>query len=167
MQGSCLRRHLSTERLLCRTQLLKRTLGHLSAVYCCLFDRSGFCVITGADDRLVKVWSALDGRLLATLRGAGAEITDLAVSGDNTLLAAGSCDKVIRVWDLQTTAPVRSETRLGPAEGRRWGWELQTTAPVRWETGLGPVDHRAGEIGDGAGNWRNCKAGLFSENSIG
>ncbi|XP_043242655.1 PH-interacting protein-like [Amphibalanus amphitrite] len=106
LQGSCLRRHLSTERLLSRTQLLKRTLGHLSAVYCVLFDRTGFCVITGADDRLVKVWSALDGRLLATLRGAAAEITDLAISGDNTLLAAGSCDKVIRVWDLQTTAPV-------------------------------------------------------------
>ena len=107
LQGTCLGRHLTSERLLCRTQLLKRTLGHLSAVYCCLFDRTGFCVITGADDRLVKMWSALDGRLLATLRGAAAEITDLAISGDNTLLAAGSCDRVIRVWDLQTTAPVR------------------------------------------------------------
>lgn len=60
----------------------------------------------GADDLLVKIWSALTGRLLATLRGASAEIADLAVSNDNTLLAAGSCDKIVRVWCLRTTAPV-------------------------------------------------------------
>jgi len=54
----------------------------------------------------VKIWSAIDGRLLATLRGASAEITDIAVNTENTLLAAGSIDKFLRVWCLQTTAPV-------------------------------------------------------------
>ena len=44
--------------------------------------------------------------MLATLRGASAEITDLAIDSENTLIAAGSCDKVIRVWSLQTLAPV-------------------------------------------------------------
>lgn len=57
----------------------------------------------------MKVWSAIDGRLLATLRGShadSAEITDLAVNFENTLLAASSCDKVIRVWCLRTGAPI-------------------------------------------------------------
>ncbi|CAN7989266.1 unnamed protein product [Ixodes hexagonus] len=89
-----------------KAQLFRRLLGHLSSVYCVLFDRSGHYIFTGADDLLVKIWSASDGRLLATLRGHSAEITDLAVSPDNGLLAAGSCDKVIRVWCLQTLAPV-------------------------------------------------------------
>ena len=44
-------------------------------------------------------------RLLATLRGHSAEITDMAVSFENTLLASGSCDKVVRVWCLKTRAP--------------------------------------------------------------
>lgn len=48
----------------------------------------------------------MDGRLLASLRGHSAEITDMAVNYENTLLAAGSCDKTIRVWCLHTTAPV-------------------------------------------------------------
>ena len=60
----------------------------------------------GADDHLVKIWSATTGRLLATLRGHAAEITDIAVNYENTLLAAGSCDKTVRVWCLKTTAPV-------------------------------------------------------------
>lgn len=89
-----------------KAQLFRRLLGHLSSVYCVLFDRSGHYIFTGADDLLVKIWSASDGRLLGTLRGHSAEITDLAVSPDNGLLAAGSCDKVIRVWCLQTLAPV-------------------------------------------------------------
>ena len=29
-----------------------------------------------------------------------------AVSHDNRLMAAGSCDKIIRVWNLHTAAPV-------------------------------------------------------------
>lgn len=87
-------------------QLYRHTLGHLSAVYCVLFDRTGKYIITGADDLLVKVWSSIDGRLLATFRGASAEIMDIAVNFDNTLLAAGSLDRILRVWCFQTMSPV-------------------------------------------------------------
>ncbi|KAJ8679018.1 hypothetical protein QAD02_014805 [Eretmocerus hayati] len=86
--------------------LHRHTLGHLSAVYCVLFDRTGKYIITGADDLLVKVWSSSDGRLLATFRGASAEIMDIAVNFDNTLLAAGSLDRILRVWCFQTMSPV-------------------------------------------------------------
>lgn len=89
-----------------KMNLYRRTLGHLSAVYCVLFDRTGKYIITGADDLLVKVWSSVDGRLLATFRGPSAEIMDIAVNFDNTLLAAGSLDRVLRVWCFQTMSPV-------------------------------------------------------------
>ncbi|XP_053730106.1 bromodomain and WD repeat-containing protein 3 isoform X1 [Synchiropus splendidus] len=89
-----------------RMRLHRRILGHLSAVYCIAFDRTGLRIFTGSDDCLVKIWSSFDGRLHSTLRGHSAEITDLAVSYENTLIAAGSCDKTIRVWCLRTCAPV-------------------------------------------------------------
>lgn len=54
----------------------------------------------------MKIWGTDDGRLLATLRGHAAEISDMAVSYENTMIAAGSCDKTIRVWCLQTCAPL-------------------------------------------------------------
>ncbi|XP_016397439.1 bromodomain and WD repeat-containing protein 3 isoform X2 [Sinocyclocheilus rhinocerous] len=84
----------------------RRILGHLSAVYCIAFDRTGSRIFTGSDDALVKIWSSFDGRLHSTLRGHYAEISDLAVNFENTLIAAGSCDKTIRVWCLRTCAPV-------------------------------------------------------------
>ncbi|XP_076001297.1 bromodomain and WD repeat-containing protein 3 [Genypterus blacodes] len=89
-----------------RMRLHRRILGHLSAVYCIAFDRTGLRIFTGSDDCLVKIWSSFDGRLHSTLRGHSAEITDLAVNYENTLIAAGSCDKTIRVWCLRTCAPV-------------------------------------------------------------
>lgn len=52
------------------------------------------------------MWSAINGRLIATFRGASAEITDIAINLENTLLAAGSIDRILRVWDLQNGAPV-------------------------------------------------------------
>ncbi|XP_015426214.1 PREDICTED: bromodomain and WD repeat-containing protein 1 isoform X3 [Myotis davidii] len=84
----------------------RRILGHLSAVYCVAFDRTGHRIFTGSDDCLVKIWSTHNGRLLSTLRGHSAEISDMAVNYENTMLAAGSCDKIIRVWCLRTCAPV-------------------------------------------------------------
>ena len=54
----------------------------------------------------MKIWSAIDGRLLSTLRGHIKEITDLTINFENTLIAAGSCDTMIRVWCLKTTAPI-------------------------------------------------------------
>nr|CAD7255825.1 unnamed protein product [Timema shepardi] len=104
--GPLQRRQVISPRLYSKQQLLCRTVGHLSAVYCLLFDCSGRYIITGADDLLVKIWSAIDGRLMASLRGASAEITDIAINDENTLLAAGSLDKLLRVWNLQTSAPV-------------------------------------------------------------
>ncbi|CAB3373121.1 Hypothetical predicted protein [Cloeon dipterum] len=89
-----------------RMQLNHRTLGHLSAVFCVLFDKSGRFIITGADDLLVKIWEVHSGRLMATLRGASQEITDIDINPENTMLAAGSVDRIVRVWCLQTTAPI-------------------------------------------------------------
>ena len=40
------------------------------------------------------------------MRGHSSEIVDMNVNYENTLLAAGSIDKVIRVWNIQTLAPV-------------------------------------------------------------
>ncbi|CAN2389514.1 regulation of cell shape, partial [Pristimantis euphronides] len=131
-------------------KMQKRILGHLSSVYCVAFDRTGQRIFTGSDDCLVKIWSAFDGRLLATLRGHSAEISELTVNYENTLIAAASCEKVIRVWSLRTCAPmavlqghsgavtsllfsslVRGSTRYlvstgGDATVCLWQWDVDT-----------------------------------------
>ncbi|XP_045505903.1 PH-interacting protein [Colias croceus] len=118
-------------RLLRGLQLQRRTLGHLSAVYCLVFDSTGKYVVTGADDLLVKVWSAIDGRLLATLRGAGAEITDVSISSDGALLACGSVERLVRVWCLVTGAP-RAVLHAHAGTITSVHWAPPAHSDVRW-----------------------------------
>ncbi|KAF1320464.1 Bromodomain and wd repeat-containing protein 1, partial [Globisporangium splendens] len=90
-----------------RWRRLKTLDGHLQIrAFCLTYDKTGKFVITGADDRLVKIWSLATGDLLFTLRGHVGNITDLAVNSSNTLLASSSDDKTVRVWELRTGAPV-------------------------------------------------------------
>ncbi|KAI3932190.1 hypothetical protein MKW92_034472 [Papaver armeniacum] len=63
-------------------------------------------VITGSDDRLVKIWSMETGFSLASCRGHEGDITDLAVSSNNAVVASASNDFVIRVWRLPDGLPI-------------------------------------------------------------
>ncbi|KAM6558873.1 hypothetical protein CsatA_028112 [Cannabis sativa] len=92
--------------MLQKMQNIKKLRGHRTAVYCAIFDRSGRYVITGSDDRLVKIWSMETALCLASCRGHEGDITDLAVSSNNVLVASGSNDFVIRVWRLPDGMPV-------------------------------------------------------------
>ncbi|KAL9168330.1 hypothetical protein ABFS82_04G008000 [Erythranthe guttata] len=80
--------------------------GHRNAVYCAIFDRSGRYVITGSDDRLVKIWSMETALCLASCRGHEGDITDLSVSSNNALVASASNDFTIRVWRLPDGYPI-------------------------------------------------------------
>ncbi|PIN12866.1 Angio-associated migratory cell protein (contains WD40 repeats) [Handroanthus impetiginosus] len=89
-----------------KMQNIKRVRGHRNAVYCAIFDRSGRYVITGSDDRLVKIWSMETAYCLASCRGHEGDITDLAVNFNNTLVASASNDCIIRVWRLPDGLPI-------------------------------------------------------------
>ncbi|XP_054786202.1 uncharacterized protein LOC129292639 [Prosopis cineraria] len=89
-----------------KMQNIKRIRGHRNAVYCATFDRSGRHVITGSDDRLVKIWSMETAYCLASCRGHDGDITDLAVSSNNALVASSSNDCIIRVWRLPDGLPI-------------------------------------------------------------
>ncbi|MEQ2217639.1 hypothetical protein XENOCAPTIV_017479, partial [Xenoophorus captivus] len=79
----------------------------------------------GSDDCLVKIWATDDGRLLSTLRGHSAEICDMAVNYENSLIASASCDKIIRVWCLRTCAPIAilqaHAASITSIQAPRWG----------------------------------------------
>ncbi|KAI3819205.1 hypothetical protein L1987_13030 [Smallanthus sonchifolius] len=89
-----------------KMQNIKKLRGHRDAVYCAIFDRSGRYVITGSDDRLVKIWSMETAFCLASCRGHEGDITDLAVNLSNTLVASASNDYNIRVWRLPDGMPI-------------------------------------------------------------
>jgi len=60
-------------------QIQAHTLGHLDQVNIITYDQTGKRIITGSDESLIKIWSAVTGMLLMTLRGHEGEINDLQV----------------------------------------------------------------------------------------
>lgn len=90
----------SCVRLLCYVRSYWRIHLHRKLSRLC----SHLSLIQGADDNLVKVWSSFAGTLRFTFRGHHAEITDLTISFENTVLASASIDKTVRVWCLTTGA---------------------------------------------------------------
>ncbi|KAK9831147.1 hypothetical protein WJX74_004971 [Apatococcus lobatus] len=80
---------------------VKTSRGHRAAVYCIAFARGGSLVVTGSDDRLVKLWSTETGLLRQTCRGHDGEVTDLAVSLDDSTVASSCTDWTIRCWSLK------------------------------------------------------------------
>lgn len=59
-------------------------------------------IITGSDDKLVKVWEAQTGRLLLTLRGHEAGVQGASFLPSGTRILTCSLDHSIRLWDSES-----------------------------------------------------------------
>jgi WD40 repeat protein len=64
------------------------------------FSADGTQVVTGSDDRGVRVWDAATGALLQTFKEHTGEVTSVAFAPNGKMLASGAKDSTIRVWDL-------------------------------------------------------------------
>ncbi len=96
--------------------------GHTAAVRRIDIDAKERYLVTGSDDKLVRVWSLADGTLLHTLRipidqGNGGKVFAVAISPGGQIVAAGGWTK----WDWDVTHSIylfervsgRMMTRLG------------------------------------------------------
>jgi U3 small nucleolar RNA-associated protein 13 len=75
-------------------------LAHSKDVNCVAVAPNNSLVATGSLDRLVKVWSATDLSLVATLRGHRRGVWSVQFSPLDRVLASASGDKTIKLWSL-------------------------------------------------------------------
>ncbi len=71
------------------------------------FSADGALVVTGSDDRGVRVWDAATGALLQTFKEHTGEVTSVAFSPNGKMLASGAKDSTVRVWDLTKNVILR------------------------------------------------------------
>ena len=81
---------------------LKTLRGHTGVIWSVAFSPDGRRIVTGADDRMVKVWNAVTGKELLTLRGRGGAFAPVAFSPDGRRLATGGGNNTLKVWEADT-----------------------------------------------------------------
>ncbi|EKM52768.1 uncharacterized protein PHACADRAFT_101230, partial [Phanerochaete carnosa HHB-10118-sp] len=89
--------------------------GHEDTVQCVAFSSDSKYIASGSRDKTIIIWDATIGQHLHTLTGRTDWVTavNFSLDGDVTVLASGSEDHSIRIWDLNND--IGSSRTLSPA----------------------------------------------------
>eukprot|EP01121_Diplochlamys_sp_Union-15-3_P022379 TRINITY_DN949_c0_g1_i3.p1 TRINITY_DN949_c0_g1~~TRINITY_DN949_c0_g1_i3.p1 ORF type:complete len:333 (+),score=40.66 TRINITY_DN949_c0_g1_i3:721-1719(+) len=98
-----------------------------SDVNCVEFHPNCNYLVTGSNDRTVKIYDLLQGLLLRTFYGHTGPIFALAVSPDGRYLASAGEDKTIIMWDLSTYERVAT---LKGHKGTIWSLDFSQEATI-------------------------------------
>ncbi|KIK66265.1 hypothetical protein GYMLUDRAFT_929463 [Collybiopsis luxurians FD-317 M1] len=83
----------------------KNVISPKSNINSVAFSPSGTKIVTGCDDRMVRIWDATTGAQLGhSLQGHEDWVTSVAFSPDGTRIVSGSGDQTVRIWDANTGA---------------------------------------------------------------
>jgi WD40 repeat protein len=91
---------------------------HSDTVFGAAFSPDSTRLATCAADKMVKVFSMPDGRLLKTFEGHTHHVLDVAWKGDGKILASAGADQALKIWDYDRGEPVRTITGHGKAVTR-------------------------------------------------
>lgn len=74
--------------------------AHIGTVRSIDLTADGKFIATGGDDKLIKIWSMPDGKLVHTLKGHGQRVTHVAVSASGTFAVSAANERVTRIWKI-------------------------------------------------------------------
>jgi len=75
--------------------------GHTDSVYSLSFSTDGTSLVSGSNDRTVRLWDLQTGGVVKTFYGHTRSVSTVSISPDCTMIASGSADKTIRLWDTR------------------------------------------------------------------
>lgn len=86
--------------------------GHTHTIAVAAFSQDGQKIVTGSEDKTIKIWDTQTGKLLANLKGHTGDIKSVIFNsrGDRILSVAG-LDKIARLWDAHTGQLVKEISR--------------------------------------------------------
>ena len=76
--------------------------GHTAPITCLEISRNGKYLVTGSEDKTVKLWNLESFSLMNTFRGHEARVSSVSFSPNNEFIASGSFDMTAKIWRLNS-----------------------------------------------------------------
>ena len=87
------------------SQILK---GHDDDVRAVAFSPDSTLVVSGSNDKTVRLWNTGTGELIRTFNGVRSAITSIDISPDGMYIVSGSGKDIARLWNVETGDHIRS-----------------------------------------------------------
>ena len=84
------------------TKQVQTLKGHTDWINDVSFSESGKELVSGSDDKTVKVWDVASGELKTTITGHSKKVSRVFFTVDARHVVSGSGDQHMRVWDVAT-----------------------------------------------------------------
>eukprot|EP01080_Neovahlkampfia_damariscottae_P000036 gene36-4287_t len=75
---------------------------HKAAVWCVAFSNVEKCIATGANDRLIRIWSLTSGTCIKVLEGHTKSVMKVKYINNGTQLLSVGSDGLTKIWNLKT-----------------------------------------------------------------
>ena len=81
-------------------RLLKTLKGHKGSVNSVAISSDSRYIVSGGQDKIVRIWNTNSGKLLKILRGHKGEVKSIAISSDDRYIITGGDDETVRIWGM-------------------------------------------------------------------
>ncbi|MDX4026066.1 caspase family protein [Aliarcobacter skirrowii] len=82
--------------------LYKTLNGHSNGINSVAISSDNRYIVSGSDDKTVRLWDFKSGKLLKTLNGHSNSVNSVTISSDNRYIVSGSSDKTVKLWDISS-----------------------------------------------------------------
>ena len=76
--------------------------GHTAHVRSVAFSQDSSRVVSGSDDKTVRIWNTMTGEIEAEMKGHTGYVSSVAFSLDSSRVVSGSYDMTVRIWNTMT-----------------------------------------------------------------
>ena len=82
--------------------------GHSGWVNSVVISPDGKTIVSGSDDKTVRLWDIETGKEIRRLQGHTDDVNSVAISADGQTIVSGSSDGEIKIWDFKKSNLIAS-----------------------------------------------------------